>query len=39
MYGEKVFDFIYENFQQKEVWKAIDLEYNKQISLLTTVNV
>jgi len=39
MYGEKVFDFIYENFQQEEVWKAIDLEYNKQISLLTTINV
>jgi len=39
MYGEKVFDFIYENFQQKEVWKAIDLEYNKQISLLDTSDV
>jgi glycosyltransferase involved in cell wall biosynthesis len=39
MYGEKVFDFICENFQQEEVWKAIDLEYNKQISLLTTINV
>jgi glycosyltransferase involved in cell wall biosynthesis len=39
MYGEKVFDFIYENFQQKEVWLVIDLEYEKQISLLTTISV
>ena len=39
VYGEKVFAFIQENFKQEEVWKAIDLEYEKQISLLTTINV
>jgi glycosyltransferase involved in cell wall biosynthesis len=32
-YGNNVYDFIHLNFQQEEVWKAIDLEYEKQILL------
>jgi len=38
-YGSAAYEFIQENFQQEEVWKAIDSEYNKQISLLDTSDV
>jgi glycosyltransferase involved in cell wall biosynthesis len=38
-YGNNVYDFIHLNFQQEEVWKAIDLEYEKQISLCVNSDV
>jgi glycosyltransferase involved in cell wall biosynthesis len=38
MYGEKVFAFIQENFNQEEVWQAIENEYKEQISLSTKIN-
>jgi glycosyltransferase involved in cell wall biosynthesis len=37
-YGNKVYDFIHLNFQQEEVWKAIENEYKEQILLLTKMN-
>jgi glycosyltransferase involved in cell wall biosynthesis len=38
MYGEKVFAFIQENYNQEEVWQAIENEYKEQISLSTKIN-
>ena len=38
MYGEKVFAFIQENFNQEDVWQAIENEYKEQISLSTKIN-
>ena len=38
-YGNNVYDYIHSNFKQEEVWSAIDLEYEKQISLLNTSDV
>jgi glycosyltransferase involved in cell wall biosynthesis len=37
-YGNNVYDFIHLNFQQEEVWKAIENEYKEQILLLTKIN-
>jgi glycosyltransferase involved in cell wall biosynthesis len=37
-YGNNVYDFIHLNFQQEEVWKAIENEYKEQIVLSTKIN-
>jgi glycosyltransferase involved in cell wall biosynthesis len=37
-YGNNVYDFIHLNFQQEEVWKAIENEYKEQILLSTKIN-
>jgi glycosyltransferase involved in cell wall biosynthesis len=38
-YGLKVYDYIYSNFKQEEVWTAIDLEYKNQIYFLNKKNI